>query len=304
MCFVDFGEKIEVRKDEPLYKHSTFRIGGLAKYALFPENQNELIFALNACKNKDENYFIAGNGSNLLFDDKGFNGAIIFTTKMNSCQYLHKDGSVYVNVACGRSLTELSAEVGKKHSLSGLEFAYGIPGTVGGAVYMNAGAYGGQISDVVFSTDYLDITCKEVKTVFANEHDFSYRHSMFQDHPEYIILSTTLKLCEGNAQEIFSLMNKNMSSRKEKQPLELPNAGSTFKRPGENIFVGKLIEEAGLKGFSIGGAQISEKHAGFTVNAGGATSSDVLALIEHTKKTINEKYGVRLESEIIYVPYE
>lgn len=304
MCFVDFGDKIDVRRDEPLYKHSTFRIGGPAKYALFPENQDQLIYALNVCKNKGERYFIAGNGSNLLFDDNGFDGAVIFTTKMSSCQYLYKDGAVYVTAECGKSLTELSGEVGKKHSLCGLEFAYGIPGTVGGAIYMNAGAYGGQMSDVVFSVDYLDTSCGEVNTVLSGDLDLSYRHSMFQDHTEYLILSTTLRLCGGNAEEIFAAMSKNMTSRKEKQPLELPNAGSTFKRPGENIFVGKLIEDAGLKGFSIGGAQISSKHAGFTVNKGGATASDVLMLIEHTQSVIKEKYGVSLESEIIYVPYK
>ena len=303
MSFIDFGDKIEVKKDEPLYKHSTFRIGGCAQYAVFPKNSDELIFALNVCKNQGLRYIVAGNGSNLLFDDRGFDGIVILTTKMCSCEYIHKDGAVYIKAECGRMLTELAGEAGKKHSLSGLEFAYGIPGTIGGAVYMNAGAYGGQMSDVIFSTDYIDTIDGKIKTFSAEQQNLSYRHSIFQEHPEYVIISTTLKLTEGNAEEIFGLMNRNMSSRKEKQPLELPNAGSTFKRPGENVFVGKLIEDSGLKGYTVGGAQISLKHAGFTVNIGGATSADVLSLIEHTKSVIFERYGVKLESEIIYVPY-
>ena len=303
MNSIDFGEKLEVKISEPLSKHSTLRIGGCADYALFPKNNEELIYALNSCKNRGFRFTVAGNGSNLLFDDRGYRGAVIFTTKMNSCEYIHSD-SVFVKVGCGKSLTELAGDAGRKHALSGLEFAYGIPGTVGGAVYMNAGAYGGQISDVVIETEYYDSTDGKIKKLSATDHDFSYRHSIFQEHKEFIILSTLIKLTEGNAEAIFALMNKNMNSRKEKQPLELPNAGSTFKRPGENIFVGKLIEESGLKGYSIGGAQISEKHAGFTVNIGGATSSDILALIDHVKTVIYEKYQVTLESEIIYVPHE
>lgn len=303
MCDIDFGRDIEIRINEPLARHSTFRIGGCAKYALFPRTREELFYALGTCIQKGIRYRVVGNASNLLFDDRGFDGVIIFTEQMNSTEYIHKNGEVYVKVECGKMLTELSSEVGKKHVLSGLEFAYGIPGTVGGAVYMNAGAYGGQMSDVIIETEYFDPSCRSSFVISAEEQRLSYRHSVFQEHPEYIILSTTLKLKEGNAEEIFALMSKNMSSRREKQPLELPNAGSTFKRPADNIFVGKLIEEAGLKGYSIGGAQISEKHAGFTVNRGGATSADVLALIEHVRSVILEKNGVSLESEIIYVPY-
>ncbi len=303
MCSIDFGKDIQIKKNEPLSKHSSFRIGGCAEYALFPKTREELFFAVNTCIQKGKRYRIVGNASNLLFDDRGFDGVIIFTEQMNSTEYIHKNGEVYIKVECGRMLTELSSEVGKKHSLSGLEFAYGIPGTVGGAVYMNAGAYGGQMSDVIVETEYFDASRGSSFVIGAEEQKLSYRHSIFQEYPEYIILSTTLKLVEGNAEEIFSIMSKNMSSRREKQPLELPNAGSTFKRPADNIFVGKLIEDAGLKGYTIGGAQISEKHAGFTVNRGGATSSDVLELIEYVKSVILEKNGVTLESEIIYVPY-
>lgn len=303
MCNIDFGKDIQIKIDEPLSRHSSFRIGGNAKYALFPKSREELFFAVNTCIQKDIRYKIVGNASNLLFDDRGFDGAVIFTEKMSSTEYIHRDGATYIKVECGKMLTELSGESGKKHSLTGLEFAYGIPGSVGGAVYMNAGAYGGQMSDVIVETEYFDTSDDKAHVIGAEGQKLSYRHSVFQEHPEYIILSTTLKLQGGNAEEIFALMNKNMSSRKEKQPLELPNAGSTFKRPADNIFVGNLIEEAGLKGYSIGGAQISEKHAGFTVNRGGATSKDVLELIEYVKSVILEKNGVSLETEIIYVPY-
>ena len=303
MCNIDFGKEIEIKINEPLSKHSSFRIGGGAKYALFPRDREELIFAINTCINRGEKYLIVGNASNLLFDDKGFDGVAIFTTKMTATEYIHKNDGVYIKAECGKSLTELASEVGKKHSLQGLEFAYGIPGTVGGAVYMNAGAYGGQMSDVVLETEAYDVKAQKIVTLKGDEHKFSYRHSLFAEEKELVVLSTTMKLSQGDAEEIFTKMTKNMTSRKEKQPLELPNAGSTFKRPGENVFVGKLIEEAGLKGYSIGGAQISEKHAGFTVNKGGATSDDVRAVIEHTKAVILEKYGVMLESEIIYIPF-
>lgn len=303
MCNIDFGKDIQIKKNEPLSKHSSFRIGGNAEYALFPKTREELFFAVNTCIQKGKRYRVVGNASNVLFDDRGFEGVIIFTERLNSIEYIYTNGEVYIRTECGKMLTELSREVGKMHSLSGLEFAYGIPGTVGGAVFMNAGAYGGQMSDIIVETEYFDTVSGKTFIIDAEGQRLSYRHSIFQEHPEYIILSTTLKLKAGDTEEIFALMNKNMTARREKQPLELPNAGSTFKRPAENIFVGKLIEEAGLKGYSIGGAQISEKHAGFTVNRGGATSDDVLALIEYVKSVILEKNEVTLESEIIYVPY-
>ena len=303
MNIVDFGDNIEVKYNEPLCKHSTFRIGGCADYAIFPQNTNEMIFALNVCKNSGIRYIIVGNGSNLLFDDKGYCGAVIFTSKMCSCEYIHKEGAVYLKAECGKMLTELSGDSGKKHSLCGFEFAYGIPGTIGGAVYMNAGAYGGQMSDIIYETEYYDISDGKIKVLSKEEQNFSYRHSVFQEHPEYIVISTTLKLSVGDPEQIFALMNKNMSARKEKQPLELPNAGSVFKRPADNVFAGKLIEDSNLKGYTIGGAQVSEKHAGFIVNVGGATCGDVLALINHVRAVVAENYGINLESEIIHIPY-
>ena len=243
-----------------------------------------------------------GHGSNILFDGHGFDGAIIFTKYMSDVEYIHKPNETLIRVECGRNLTELASDAGKKHALTGLEFAYGIPGSIGGAVYMNAGAYGGEMADVVVESEYYDTEKDTFVTIDAAEHDFSYRHSIFDAHPEHIVISTLLRLKKGDPEEIFNLMSKNMSSRREKQPLEYPNAGSTFKRPVGH-FAGKLIEDAGLKGYTVGGAQVSEKHAGFLVNRGGATSNDVLTLMEHIKSVVKEKYDVDLESEIIYVPY-
>ena len=299
---LDFDNTLEVLENEPLSKHSSFKIGGEARYAIFPKSKDELISAIETVKRSNVKFAIVGNGSNLLFDDDGFDGAIIFTKNMSSTEYVHSASGTFIRAECGKSLTELASETGKKHSLTGLEFAYGIPGTLGGAVYMNAGAYGGQMSDVVIETEYFDPSTNEIKVISKEEHDFSYRHSIFEDHSEYVILSTLIELKEGDAEEIFATMSKNMSARKEKQPLEYPNAGSTFKRPGGNLFAGKLIEDSGLKGYTVGGAQVSEKHAGFTINRGGATCRDVLAVIEHTKATVLEKFGVELECEVIYIP--
>lgn len=292
---------VEIRENEPLSKHSSFRIGGPAKVAVFPKNRDEFVEILRAVKGCSYKYMVVGNGSNLLFDDGGFDGIIILTKHMTATEYVHKGNKTLLRVECGKSLTELASEAGKKHMLTGLEFAYGIPGTVGGAVYMNAGAYGGQMSDIVTETEYFDPADGEIKVLLGNEHRFDYRHSVFAEHPEYVILSTTLEMQNGNTEEIFAAMTKNLTSRKEKQPLEYPNAGSTFKRP-VGYFAGKLIEDCGLKGYTVGGAQISEKHAGFTINRGGATSADVLAVINHTKTTVLEQFGVELECEIIYVP--
>lgn len=294
--------ELTVYENEPLSKHSSFKIGGCANYAILPNDTNELIQAIEDCREKEIKYLVVGNGSNILFDDEGFDGAVIITKHMKDTEYIHKADGTYVKCECGKSLTELAGEAGKKHSLAGLEFAYGIPGTVGGAVFMNAGAYGGQMSDIVVETEYYDTFSNTCKCITNQDHDFGYRHSLFMSHPEYIILSTTIKLNEGDPEAIFELMNKNMTARKDKQPLEYPNAGSTFKRPEGGLFAGKLIEDCGLKGYTVGGAQVSEKHAGFTINRDNASCKDVLSVIEHTQKTVFEKFGVMLECEVIYVP--
>jgi UDP-N-acetylmuramate dehydrogenase len=291
-------DNIEIKKNEPLNKHSTFHIGGNARIAFFPKSVSELISCIRYCKENTINFRVIGNASNVLFDDLGFDGAIIFTTHITQIEYTRRKDDTLVRVECGMSLTLLASEVGKKQSLSGLEFAYGIPGTVGGAVYMNAGAYGGQMSDVVIESEYLDINTLSLHTVSAEEHSYAYRHSMFMSHPEYVITSTTLRLIPADPENILEAMNKNMSSRREKQPLEYPNAGSTFKRPGENIFAAKLIQDANLKGYAIGGAQISEKHSGFVINIGGASCEDVLAVMRHVRETVYSDSGILLEPEV------
>ena len=300
---IDIFKSVDMRENEPLSRHSTIQIGGPAKYVLFPKDSGELVSVITECNNKNIRYRVIGNASNVLFDDRGFDGAVIFTADINDVEYTHRNNSCFVKVGCGRSLTEIASQTGKKHCLSGLEFAYGIPGTLGGAVFMNAGAYGGQMSDIVVETEYLNTKTGEISVLNASEHKFSYRHSIFTDHPEYVILSSTLELKKGDPEEIFAKMSQNMQARKDKQPLDMPNAGSTFKRPAANVFAGKLIEDAGLKGYAVGGAQISTKHAGFTVNCGGATSADVRALIDHVKEAVSSAYNVELEAEIIYVPY-
>ncbi len=299
---LDLDPAIEVRENEPLYKHASFKIGGAAKLAIFPRTEKELIEAVQAVRAASLKYLVVGNASNLLFDDKGFDGAVVFTKGLTDTVYFHKNETVLIKVGAGKSLTELASETGKKHGLTGLEFAYGIPGTLGGAVYMNAGAYGGQMSDIIIETVYFDTASGKTHTLSKKEQQLSYRHSLFAEHPEYIILSTTLEMKVGDPALILEAMQKNMTARKEKQPLEYPSAGSTFKRPGDGLFAGKLIQDAGLKGFFIGGAQVSEKHAGFVINKDNATSADVLALIAYIRHTVADSFGVTLECEVIYIP--
>lgn len=297
-------DNITVKENEPLSKHSSFKIGGNAKYALYPQSSDELTRAIKICIKEGLRYKVIGNATNVLFDDNGFDGAIIFTSHINSTQYIHQNGGITsVRVGCGRSLTELAYDIGKKYCLSGLEFAYGIPGTVGGAIYMNAGAYGSQMSDVVIETECYDADKNIIKNISKKEQMFGYRRSIFSAEPALTVISSTLELKNGNGKIILEKMSKNMSSRKEKQPLEYPNAGSIFKRPGDNIFSGKLIEDAHLKGYTVGGAQISEKHAGFIINRGGATSNDVLTLIDHIKNTVSAQFDIDLECEVIFIPY-
>ena len=288
----------EYNENTLLSNCTSFKIGGKADLFVQPDSVEKLTAVISGCKKNGIEILILGKGSNLLFSDEGFRGVVISTSRLDKIELIDET-TIYCQ--SGVTLSKL-CRFALDNSLTGLEFAYGIPGSVGGAVYMNAGAYGGEISDVVVSSEYYDTHNDILVTIDSAAHNFSHRHSIFHDHTEYIILSTTLKLKVGDSEEIFNLMTKNMSSRREKQPLEYPNAGSTFKRP-EGYFAGKLIEDSGLKGYTIGGAQVSEKHAGFLINRGGATSSDVLSLMEHIKHTVKGNYGVDLESEIIYIPY-
>ena len=292
---------IETKENLPLSKYSTFKIGGKCDIAVFPKNTEEFICAVNTLTDSGVRFDVIGNGSNILFDDKGYRGALIFTKEMNGTQYTRTGNNTLVQVECGKKLTELSSETLKKHGLAGLEFAYGIPGSVGGAVYMNAGAYGGEMSQIVLESICYNSDSKELFTLSAEDHQFSYRHSFFGENKNCFVISTLLKLVDDTDGTALEKALKNMESRKEKQPLEYPNAGSTFKRP-EGFIAAKLIDDCGLKGTSIGDAEVSTKHAGFFINKGNATSTDILALAEIVKEGVREKFGVSLELEIIYIP--
>ncbi len=291
---------------EPMSVHTTFRAGGRAAATVTPEDQRELVQILSLIRQKAPTMPIAiiGKGSNVLFDDDGFCGLVIFTAKLQNVDFSSpdEDGSVMVYAECGASLTVLSRQCATEgRTLTGLEFAFGIPGTVGGAVVMNAGAYDGEMSDITVAAEYFDPYDGEIKVAEQEALHFSYRHSLFSEHPEYIVLSATLRMKPGDGNEIVNRMAANMTSRRLKQPLELPNAGSIFKRPADGHFAGKLIEDSGLKGFRIGGAQVSEKHAGFIVNTDNATASDIMALIEHIKHVVKVNFGIALERESKYI---
>lgn len=274
--------------NEPMAKHTTFRTGGNADFFVTPESIEEVEHILKILK--DENITVLGNGSNVLVTDKGIRGVVIALRKLNN--YEIQDNIIVAE--CGLPIAKL-AHIAADNSLSGLEFACGIPGTIGGAVFMNAGAYGGEIKDVVVSSTYIDKNTLEIKTI--EEHNFRYRGSIYSDCTDRIILSAKFKLNSGNNEEIKEKMNENMQSRNTKQPINKPSAGSTFKRK-EGVIAAKLIDEAGLKGYKIGGAEVSTLHAGFVINNGNATSKDILDLIEYIKKKVNEEYGVELEPEV------
>lgn len=280
----------KVLKNEPMCKHTTFKVGGNASVFVIPSSEEDVVKTVNIVKELGEEFFVLGNGSNILVSDKGYDGVVIYMGKNMSDIFV--DGQMIV--AQSGALLSKVASVAFEHSLSGFEFASGIPGSIGGAVYMNAGAYGGSMSDVVVKTRYID-NDGNIKEITGDNHEFSYRHSVFVNGG--IILSTQIKLMDGNKEEIREEMSRLNKQRKEKQPLEYPSAGSTFKRP-EGHFAGKLIEDSGLGGFSIGGAQVSSKHCGFIINKDNATCDDILSLISHVQKVVFEKYGVKLSPEI------
>lgn len=278
--------------NEPLKNHTSFKIGGDAKVFFMPESVSDIADALKVCRENKFPYYILGNGTNILFSDKGYNGVIINIFNKFNQVYLENENTI--NAQSGALLSSI-ANIALNNSLSGMEFASGIPGALGGAVYMNAGAYGGEMKDIVLSADVLDKD-GNIRTLDNNEMGFQYRSSNAEKEG-FIVLSAKLQLKKGNKEEIKSKMYELNSQRKEKQPLEMPSAGSTFKRP-EGHFAGKLIMESGLRGYSIGGAMVSEKHCGFVVNTGNATCKDVLLLIEHVKKTVYDKFNVMLEPEV------
>lgn len=286
-----------IRFGEPLGPHTSFQIGGPADVFCEPESVTQLIELLDYAVTNDIDYFIMGKGSNLLISDKGMAGMVIHTARLNRIG--HDEN--FVSAQCGASLKDLCAYA-QKLGLAGLEFASGIPGSVGGAVFMNAGAYGGEIKDVLHFSKYLLPEAghlrshASVRHLKAGDHGFGYRQSVFQTSG-WIHLSSLFRLTPDDPEAIAERMADLKKQRWEKQPMDLPSGGSAFKRPPGH-FAGKLIEDCGLRGFQIGGAAISEKHCGFIVNLGGATAADVLALIEHVQKIVFECFGVMLEPEL------
>ncbi|MBQ8741708.1 MAG: UDP-N-acetylmuramate dehydrogenase [Clostridia bacterium] len=285
--------KIEYVRSEPMSRHTTFKIGGNADVFIKVKNADELKTILTLTREYNMPYFILGKGSNLLVSDKGIDGVVI---SLDGIADIIIDGDTVV-CGAGASLRALCIAA-QKASLSGLEFAYGIPGTVGGALYMNAGAYGGEMSQVAVSATAIDRD-GNIQEFNFDQMKLGYRTSAFKN-TDLIIISVRLKLKDGNADEIKAAMDDFFARRRDKQPLEFPSAGSTFKRP-EGYFAGALIEKNKLKGMSVGGAQVSEKHAGFVINTGGATCDDVLLLIKKVQDTVKLADGVDLEPEVIFV---
>ena len=283
----------EVAADEPMKNHTTFKIGGSADLFVTVCDNSQLVSVVRLCNEKEIPLFVLGNGSNLLVSDKGIRGAVLRLGGEFCDIGFNSDGSVHCGA--GAQLSKLCA-FALEHSLTGLEFAWGIPGSCGGAAFMDAGAYGGEMRNVVVSCEHIDLGTGE-RGVFAGEElDFDYRHSVYSGGG-YVIAALNLRLEKGDKQEIRAKMDELMGRRREKQPLEYPSAGSVFKRPAGH-FAGGLIEQCGLKGAQVGGAQVSPKHAGFIVNVGGATCEDVMGLIEMIQKTVREGTGVELECEV------
>ena len=285
--------------DEPMKKHTSFKIGGNAEIFVKTKTTKEIESIIDITKKNDIPITIIGNGSNILVKDKGIKGVII-KVELNQLEIGKKENKneYIVTVGAGYKMGELAQKL-LQEELTGFEFASGIPGTIGGAIKMNAGAYGKEMQDIIIETKCINIEENEEKTYIIlnnKEHEFSYRHSIFAEK-KYVILETKLKLEKGNYSEIKSKMEEYAQSRKEKQPLEMPSAGSTFKR-GNDYITAKLIDECGLKGYTIGGAQVSDLHAGFIVNTGDATADDVIQLTQYIKKVVKEKTGKEIELEI------
>ena len=278
--------------NEPMSRHTTFRTGGPACLFLRPENQDQLKKVMDFVRRLGTDYFVLGNGSNLLVSDEGYDGVIISLSKFNKVE-LKGSNQIYVEAG---AMNSTIASFARDNALTGFEFAAGIPGTIGGAMIMNAGAYGGEMAQVVTEVTVLSPE-GEIMVLDNNTMEFGYRTSAIKNKG-FIVLSVLLTLKRGKEEEITAQMKELAEKRRDKQPLEYPSAGSTFKRP-EGYFAGKLIEDAGLRGFSVGDAQVSEKHCGFVVNKGSASSTDIYNLIKEVQKVVYEKANVRLEPEVI-----
>lgn len=284
------GEK-RVLKDEPMKKHTTFRVGGNADYFVMPKNASEIKAIVELCKNVEMPYYILGNGSNLLVSDAGYRGVIIQIYKeMNHIEVLDET----VKVQAGALLSRVG-NVALEAELTGFEFAAGIPGTVGGAVVMNAGAYGGEMKDIILNATVLTQD-GDVVTINKEDLELGYRTSVIAKKG-YIVLEAEYQLQKGDREAIRAKMDELKVQRVTKQPLEYPSAGSTFKRP-EGYFAGKLIQDAGLRGFQVGGAQVSEKHCGFVINKDQATAADIMELMQQVSEKVMQEFGVKLEAEV------
>lgn len=285
--------KIKYLKDESLKKHTTFKVGGKADFVVSPSNLSVLSKLIKYLNENDIKYYFLGNGSNVIFNDQGFKGVIIKSQGFNDCSF---DGNK-AYFGAGVSMTYAAKLCGEK-GLSGIEFCYGIPGNIGGGIFMNAGAYGGEISQNIVYVKYLDEN-GDPQTICKADCNFGYRHSCFMGKKRFI-LGAEFELTPKPKDEIISFMEDIMKRRIEKQPLDKPSAGSSFKRP-EGYFAAALIDECGLKGKSIGGASVSEKHAGFIVNNGDATCRDIVRLADLVSDTVYKEKGVRIEKEMIIV---
>ena len=284
----------KVIEDYELKDHTTYKVGGKAICAVIPEDEKKLITLLSFLRDNNIKYKVLGNGSNVIFNDSGYNGVII---KLDNFNHLNITGNKIV-VGAGYPLNKLALRVSRL-GFTGMEFAAGIPGTVGGAVYMNAGAYKSDMGYILTSIKVLTPDY-QIKVMKNKELDFHYRTSFLQNNKDYICLEATISLIKGNSEEIIELINERKKRRLETQPLEYPSAGSVFRNP-EGDFAGRLIEEIGYKGKSIGGACVSEKHANFIINTGSATGEEVKELINEIKQKIKEKYNIELKVEQEFV---
>jgi UDP-N-acetylmuramate dehydrogenase len=283
-----------IKKDEPMERHTTFRVGGNADFFVEIGSCEELANIIKYLKQTEHSYFIVGNGSNLLVGDKGYEGVILHLGERFA--QISIEGSELT--AQAGALLSLAAKTAAKNGLAGLEFASGIPGTIGGAVVMNAGAYDGEMKQVITSVTVMNES-GEIMELDNDTMEFGYRTSIIKNRP-FIVLSARFSLTPGSSEEIQKKMTEFAERRRSKQPLEYPSAGSTFKRP-EGYFAGKLIMDAGLRGFRIGGAQVSEKHCGFIINVGNASAADISELMDEVAEKVREQFGVALEPEIIRI---
>lgn len=292
ICEYVKNEGISYIENEPMALHTTFKIGGPARLAVFPKNENEISDVIKKCKEEKVRYMVVGNGSNLLVADEGIDAVVILLGKEFGEVKLIDDTTIFAEA--GAPLMKV-CRFALENGLSGLEFAYGIPGSCGGGAFMNAGAYGGELGDVMFRCDHID---QDGNKGFLEGDDLklAYRHSAYYENG-CVITGAYFKMQKADKEEIKAKMDDYMSRRRDKQPLEYPSAGSTFKRP-EGNFAGALIEQCGLKGTSVGGAEISTKHAGFVINKGGATCKDVLDLCKKVADTVKAEKGIDLEMEV------